>query len=114
MALKAAQVNFKSAASVRNAKVAFSDVLDGGERFTGTPTVTIIGGSTAIVVSSISVSTGGTMVNGSTCSAGQVILFNVSGGVANTRYELYVSCVTDATPAQTLDAKCPLIVEAST
>ncbi len=114
MALKAAQVNFKSAASVRNAKVSFADVLDGGERFTGTPSVTIIGGSTLLVVSSIAFSTGATVVDGSTCSAGQVILFNVSGGVANTRYEIYVSCGTDATPAQTLDAKCPLIVEAST
>jgi hypothetical protein len=112
MTIKALQVQYKGTDEVLNARLDMQGKLESGETLTGTPTVTIIGGSTLIVISSISVSTGALTVNGSTCSAGQVIQFVVTGGVANTRYVL--KALASTTAGQTIGEKCPLIVEAST
>ena len=110
---KAPQLNTKTVSEVRKSRVSFSSKLDTGELIAASSniTVTIVQGTTALIVSTVAVSTSALTVNGSTHVAGQVATFIVSAGLANTRYELSVVAVTDA--GQTVSTICPLFVEAS-
>jgi hypothetical protein len=97
----APQRNLKTASEVRNVAVSLASVLDSGELLTGTPTVTEVTTS-ALTFSNEGVSTGSLTINGVSVTTGEAVQFKVTGGTANTDYEIQIVCATDATPAQTL------------
>ncbi len=111
---KAPQVNTKTVDEVRNCRVSFAGKLDTGEVITpsSSVTVTIVAGTSALTISTIGVSTGALTVNGSSNTAGQVVTFIASAGVAYEEYKLRVSGPTDA--GQTVSTICQLNVEPST
>ncbi len=109
---KAPQLNRMATGETRNCRVSFLNKLDSGEVIspTSSVSVSIVQGTSALVLSSIGVSTGALTVNGSSNTAGQVVTFIATASIA-TRYELRVQAATDA--GQTVSTICPLVVEAS-
>lgn len=87
--------------------VSFVGKLREGELLTGTPTVS----GSGLTLSSASVNTGPIQVLGETCPAGTAVTFTVSGGSADTDYNILVSCGT--TSSQTRVLYCPLRVQNS-
>ncbi len=90
-------------AETRAVKVSFADDLDSGELLTGTPTVAEITTSD-LTLANKAVSTGSLTILGKTVATGAAVQFTVTGGTAGTTYEVKITCGTDATPAQTLEA----------
>lgn len=99
-------IRTKTAAEVRNAAVNFQGKLDSGELLTGTPTATASG----ITTSNVAVNTAELTIDGVTVAIGQAVQFRVSGGTAGTTYTITVEATTTATPAQTLQAYCKMMV----
>jgi hypothetical protein len=98
----------KHPSEVRNCAVSFVNVLDSGELLTGTPTVSAT--PTGLTFASIKVNTVALTINGATVAVGQAVQFKVTGGTSGVKYQIEVSCGTDATPAQTLYAELDLLV----
>lgn len=114
---RALQTQVKTASEVRNVAVDYTQKLDGGELLTGTPTIaTMLYGTTSttteITVASVTVSTTGLTINGSTVLTGQAVQCKVSAGTAGTRYDLKITCTSNSTPAQTFVDRCQLNVVA--
>lgn len=109
---KAPQLNTMTSGEVRNCRVSMASKLDVGETISGSSvvTVSIVQGTSLLVVSTIGVSTGALTVNGSSNSAGQVVTF-IASSTSPARYELLVSAQTSL--GQTINTICPLLVEAS-
>jgi hypothetical protein len=104
----------KTVDEVRNCRLSLANKLDVGEVVSATTalTVTIVQGTSALIVSSVAVSTAALTVNGSSNAAGQVVTWIVSAGLAYTNYKLKVAAPTDA--GQTLTEVCALRVDPST
>jgi hypothetical protein len=109
---KSPQLNTMASGEVRNCRVSFASKLDVGETVSGSSVVTIsiVQGTTLLVVSTVGVSTGALTVNGSSNSAGQVVTF-IASSTSPDRYEVLVSAQTSL--GQTINTICPLLVEAS-
>jgi hypothetical protein len=99
------QVYVKAVAEVRNAALDFTPLLASGETISAT---TVTDPSSGLTISSVSVSTGGMTINGSTVAAGKALLFTVSGGTSGTTYYIYAGCVTSL--SQTAFRHLPLRV----
>jgi len=106
---KAPQIHTKSVSAVRNIAYAFDDVLDSGELLTGTPTIAEVT-TTDLTISSKSVSTAELIIDGITTPIGEAVQCSITGGVADTSYDVLITVSTDATPAQTLTGKFTLKV----
>jgi len=106
-ALTARQSRVMALSEVRLCSVSFDGKLDAGESLTGTPSVDSV---TGLTFSNESVSTSALTIDGATVSAGRALQFKVTASAIGI-YTIPVSCGTDSTPAQTLRAKLPLIVE---
>lgn len=102
------QAHTKHPSEVRNCGVSFAGALDEGELLTGTPTVTSV--PSGLTFASPIVSTQALTINGATVAIGKAVQFKVTGGVSGVKYQIEVSCGTDATPAQTLYAELELLV----
>lgn len=98
----------KHPSEVRNCAVSFANVLDTGELLTGTPTVVSV--PSGLTFSSPIVNTGALTINGVSVAIGKAVQFRASGGTSGVKYQIEVSCGTDATPAQTLYAELELLV----
>lgn len=109
---KAPQLNRMTSGEVRNCRVSMASKLDTGETITPSSgvVISIVQGTSALIVTTVGVSTGALVVNGSSNSAGQVVTF-VAGSTVPARYELRVSAQTSL--GQTINTICPLLVEAS-
>ena len=107
----AIEVPDKTVSEVLNAAVNFSGKLDAGEKLTGTPVVVEVS-STDLSLGSKAVSVAIINISGVDVPIGEAVQFSVSGGVADTKYEINVSCTTDSSPAQTLHGKITFNVEA--
>ena len=109
MGATAQQVPSKTESEVVNGAVSFVDVLDKGERLTGTPTIDAV---TDLTFANILVSTVILIINNNSVPAGMAVQFSVSGGLAATgTYTIPVVCGTDSIPAQTRRGKLTLTVE---
>ena len=102
MALRAVPMKYVYESGVRNAAVDFTDLLDGDEVLTGTPTVVDVNATGDLTIASIRKNTAAIVVNGRTVAINKAVQFSVSGFDADATYTLRVTCATDATPAQTL------------
>lgn len=81
--------------------VDFTDVLESGEKLTGTPTVIEVT-STDLMIANKSVNTAILIINNKTVAIGKAIQFKVSGHlVSHTPYTIKITCGTDSSPAQT-------------
>jgi hypothetical protein len=107
---RAPQIRTKHPDETRSAAVSFDDVLDSGELLTGTPTVTI--DPSGPTLSNKRVNTGTIVVDGRSVVAGRGVQFSVAGGTDGERYEITVTCGTDASPSQTVIATLTLDVAA--
>ena len=94
-------INYKTASEERNVAIDFSGKLDSGELLTGTPTIVEVG-SSDLTLSNKVVNTSTLTINGESTVAGEAVQFKVTGGSANTKYTIKISCSTDATPTQVL------------
>jgi hypothetical protein len=103
----------KTPAESKTVAVSFrSDLnLTAGEILTGTPTVTVTG----LTVSNIAVNSTTITLDpsGEVCTAGQAVVFLVSGGTAGDNYTMRVQCGTNSTPAQVLEIPCVLQVRST-
>ena len=102
MALRAVPMKYVYESGVRNAAVDFTDLLDGDEVLTGTPTVADINATGDLTIASVRRNTAAVEINGRSVVASKAVQFSVTGFQADATYTLRVSCGTDATPAQTL------------
>ena len=96
------QVHEKGASETRLVAIDFDDVLEAGESFAGTPTLTEVGTS-ALSLSSPAVSDAAREILGRSVPAGRALLFACAGGTAGVTYRIGVTCGTDATPAQVIE-----------
>ncbi len=84
--------------------------IDAGELLSGTPELDVPDGitcGTPLINTLTFKNTRGRVV-----AVGRGIIFSISGGTAGESYIIGVSCVTNSTPAQTLEGACPIdIVE---
>ena len=111
----APQIHTKKVSATRNIAISYLDILESGELLTGTPTVTTGDSPESLTIDNAQVNTTTLTINGESCVAGQAVQFRVAGGTANTTYPIYITCSTDATPAQTIGPKrIDLIVESDT
>lgn len=110
---KATATQEKTVSEIRNIAVSFSGKLDTGELCTGTPTITEVT-SSDLTLGSKAVSTAALTINGVSTPIGEAVQCSVSGGTANTTYEIKIAVGTDATPAQTLYGTIKLKVVADT
>lgn len=94
---KAKEIRYKTVGGTHNASIDCRGWLDSGELLTGTPLIPDV---TGITISSKSVSTEELEINGETIPIGMAIQYSVSGGTANTTYNISMTCSTDSTPAQ--------------
>lgn len=96
---KAQQRHRMPLSAIRTVSIAFDDVLESGEAFTGTPTVTP--SATGITATGVAINTSTLSIDGVSTATGKALTVSVNPSVAG-EYELAFSCGTDATPAQTL------------
>lgn len=100
----------KTVSEVRNMAVSFVGKLDSGELLTGTVTTAEVTTSD-LTFSSQAVSTTVRTINKKKVAIGKAAQFKVTGGVvANSPYEITISCSTDATPPQTFYGTISLAV----
>ena len=114
MTNKAPQINEKTVSEVRNVAISFSGKLDSDELLTGTPTVVDCSPPSpeTLVFANIAVNTSILTINGVSVPVGEAVQFKVTGGVADTNYDIQINCGTDANPAQTLIGVAELRVKA--
>jgi len=106
---KAPQIHTKTVGATRNISFAFDDVVDSGELLTGTPTILEV--TTAdLTISNKVVSTAILEIDGIDTPIGEAVQCSISGGVADTSYDVLITVSTDSTPAQTLIGKFTLKV----
>lgn len=110
----AEQVYSMTTGEVRGLACHFLDKLGASELLSGTPTVAEQTTS-GLTIDNKRLNTGSITVLGRTCAASQAVLFRVtaSGATAGTEYIIKVTCGTDATPAQTLEAFVRVLVVTS-
>jgi len=101
---KAPQIHTKTVGDIRNIAYAFDDVVDSGELLTGTPTIVEIT-TTDLTISSKAVNTTVLDIDGISTPIGEAVQCSISGGVADTTYEILITVSTNSTPAQTLNGK---------
>lgn len=102
------EVRSKTASEVRIASVDFQGKLDDGELLTGTVTVT--DDTSDLTIANRAVNSAALVINGKTSAIGKAVAFKITGGSAGTTYYLHISVATDATFAQTLNARVKLKV----
>lgn len=107
----APQRHTKSVSEVANVAIDLRGLLDSGELFQGTPTITEVT-TTDLTLSNKAINGSSLVINGQTCVAGQAVTFRVSGGVAGSEYAINITATTNATPAQTRLVKIRLRVVA--
>lgn len=111
MSHTAIEVPEKTVSEILNAAVSFSGKLKTGEKLTGTPTVVEVT-TTDLAIDNKAVSVAITEISGIDVPIGEAAKFRIAGGlVANSPYAVNVSCLTDATPPQTLYGKITFTVE---
>ena len=103
MSILAPQIQVKTEDEIRNVAVDFTNKLDSGELLDGTPTVALESGS-GLTFDDETVSVAALTILGRTVAIGMAVQFSVTGGTAGTQYRIVVTCGTNATPAQTLQA----------
>lgn len=103
------EVPEKTVSGVRNAAIDCTGVLDSGESLSGTPTVEEVTTSD-LTISNSAISTAELVINDKPIASGKAVQFKVSGGAANTTYEIKITMSTDATPAQTIIMRVKLDV----
>lgn len=106
---KAPQIHTKTVSANRNIAFAFDDVLDSGELLTGTPTILEVT-TTDLTITNKTVSTAELTIDDIATPLGEAVQCHITGGVANTTYEVLITVTTDSTPAQTLNGKFVLKV----
>lgn len=109
MAGTANQIHFKTTNEIRNVAVNFTELLDSGEKLTGTPSVSV--SPSGITVSNVARNSTTATILGESVPANQAITFTASGGTSGTQYTLTVQVDTDASNAQTLEGKVRIRVE---
>jgi hypothetical protein len=103
------QYQHKTADEVRNMAVSFVGLLDVDEELTGTPTIEV--SPSGLTISQEQVSTERRTINNKWVDAGKAVQCSVEGGTVAERYQIIVTCDTDATPPQTLQVTCYLDIE---
>jgi len=109
---KAPQIHTKTVSEERNIAFAFDDVLDSDELLTGTPAILEVT-TTDLTISNKVISTAELTIDGISTPIGEAVQCHITGGVANTTYEVLITVSTDSTPPQVLDGKFTLKVIAS-
>ena len=97
----APQRHTKTETEERNIALDLRGKLDAGELLTGTPTVEEVD-TADLTLSSKTRNTSIITVNGLQVPISQGVQFFCTGGTAGTTYTIRVTCVTTATPAQTI------------
>ena len=88
----------KRASAKRNATVSFASVLGDGEVISTVDSVTAT--PIGLTFSSLAANAAEETVNNKTVAVGKAAQFHVTGGTANTVYDITVRVTTDSTPAQ--------------
>lgn len=107
MTTNRAPKQYKAASAVRNCFVSFAGQLASGETISGVT----YSASTNLTISVVQATTAAYTIDGSTTSTGQAAQFRVSGGVADTSYDITLTATTSL--SQTLIGICPLKVIAN-
>lgn len=92
-----------SAGETRAFSVGFKGKLDSSELLTGTPTVTEVT-TTDLTITQKRTNTAAVTINGESHAIGEAVQFLVTGALANKDYQILITCGTNATYAQTLQA----------
>lgn len=108
MPARAQQIPDKHPTEVEVGIVDFGPKLRSGELLTGAATVVV--SPSGPTLGSPSITTTDITIEGVTVTTGEGITFTVSGGTAETDYDITATCGTDGTPARTLVVICPLRV----
>jgi len=106
---KAPQIHTKTVSEERNIAFAFDDVVDSGELLTGTPTIVEVT-TTDLTITNKVVSTAELTIDGIATPTGEAVQCHITGGTADTTYEILITVSTDSTPAQELNGKFVLKV----
>ena len=114
MGNRAPQIQSKAAGETRNVAISFAGMLDSGELLTGTPTIVQLSKSPSsaddLTITNQVVSAAILTINGASVAIGAAVQCTVSGGTADAAYVIKATCGTDASPAQTLEGECKLLV----
>lgn len=104
------QIHYQTVGETRNHALGFIGRLDSGELLTGTPIILEV--TTAILtIASEAVSTTTLTIDGTSHTAGQALQCSVTGATAG-EYQILWECATDSSPAQTVQGKTTIIIEA--
>lgn len=105
---RADQIYTKSVAAKRNVAVSFVGILDSGEKLSSVTSVTV--DPSGPTISNAVINTAAMTILGQPVAIGEAVQFHVIGGTAGVTYVFTALCVTDSTPAQTVDGEVVLEV----
>jgi len=104
------QIHYQTVGETRNHALGFIGRLDSGELLTGTPVITEVTTSN-LTIASKAVNTTTLTIDGTTHTAGQALQCSVTSATAG-EYEILWECATDSSPAQTIQGKTTITIEA--
>jgi hypothetical protein len=94
----------------KNQRVSFAKELDDGELLTGTPLV-VEQTTSDLTITNIAVSIAQLTIKGVATAIGEAVQFHSTGFQSGVTYNILVTVVTDATPAQTINRLVTIVTD---